>query len=201
VLAPELFDGFGVALVAAANLTFIDLDGVRDSDTGSLAPWAARMIATFDSWTEVSVSGRGVHIFCFGRLPGSGLANYLDGHPAQKVEAYSVGRFAYLTGQALEPVRPIVDRQRLVTLLAQHVRPLHAEPTTMARDAAPIPAGQRNDKLFRIARGFVRQGLSGSALEHALLAVSHRRCVPIPPDADVVKIARHAEQLPNRRPA
>src|SRR5262245_26614022 len=29
-LAPDLFDGFGVALVADARLVFIDLDGVRD---------------------------------------------------------------------------------------------------------------------------------------------------------------------------
>jgi hypothetical protein len=88
-----------------------------------------------------------------------------------------------------------------VALLAQHVRPLGSGTTSSApiRDDTPIPAGQRNDRLFRIARGFVRHGLSGRALEQALLAVSHRRCVPVPPDADVVKIARHAERLPDRR--
>jgi primase-polymerase (primpol)-like protein len=36
ITAPNLFDGFGVALVASANLTFIDLDDVRDPDTGEL---------------------------------------------------------------------------------------------------------------------------------------------------------------------
>jgi len=202
IMSPELFDGFGVVLVAAANLTFIDLDEVRDPDTGEIEPWAIRMVDTFDSWTEISVSGTGLHIFVHGRLPGPGLANYLDGDPEQKVEAYSVGRFAYLTGTALEPVRPLAERQRLVTLLAQHVHPLGSE-TSIApgRDKTPIPAGQRNDKLFRIARGFVRHGLSGQALEHALLAVSHCRCIPVPPDIDVVKIARHAERLPDRRPA
>jgi hypothetical protein len=204
IMAPTLFDGFGVALVASANLTFIDLDDVRDPDTGALAPWAERMVDTFDSWSEVSVSGTGLHIFCHGRLPASGVSNYLDGHPEQKVEAYSTGRFAYLTGQALEPVRPLAERQRLVTLLAQHVRPpgrMNADPSAIIRDETPIPAGQRNDKLFRIARGFVCHGLRGRALEQALLAVSHRRCVPVPPDIDVVKIARHAERLPDRRPA
>jgi hypothetical protein len=203
VMAPELFDGFGVALVALANLTFVDLDHVRDPDTGELEPWATRMVTTFDSWTEISVSGTGLHIFCYGRLPGSGIVNYLDGDPEQKVEVYDRSRFAYLTGRALDPVRPIMERQRLVTLLAQHVRPISAGSAShpSMRDDTPIPAGQRNDKLFRIARGFVRHGLSGRALEQALLAVSHRRCVPVPPDADVVKIARHAEQLPDRRPA
>jgi hypothetical protein len=204
VMAPELFDGFGVALVASANITFIDLDDVRDPDTGEVEPWARRLVNIFESWTEVSVSGEGLHIFVHGRLPGPGLSNYLDGDPEQKIEVYDRGRFAYLTGHALEPVRPIAERQRLVTILAQHVRPLGSGATTSSapmRDETPIPAGQRNDKLFRIARGFVHHGLRGRALEQALLAVSHRRCVPVPPDADVVKIARHAEQLTDRRPA
>ncbi len=63
-MAPELFDGFGVVLLPSAGVTFIDLDGVRDPDTGALAPWAVRMVAKMDSWTELSVSGTGLHIFC-----------------------------------------------------------------------------------------------------------------------------------------
>jgi hypothetical protein len=203
-LAPELFDGFGIVLTAPGGLTFIDLDRVRDPETGTLEAWAERMIATFDSWTEVSVSGTGVHIFCLGRLPGPGLVNYLDGDPAMKVEAYSTGRFAYLTGHVLHAA-PVAERQRLVTLLDAHVRPAGPSSapaaSTMPGVETPILAGARNDTLFRIARGFVLKGLRGEALEMALLAVSHRRCVPVPPDGDVVAIARHADRLPDRRPA
>ena len=198
-LAPELFSGFGVALVGGR--VFIDLDRVRDPDTGVIEPWALQMVTTFDSWAEVSVSGTGLHIFCFGRLPGSALVGYLDGDPARRVEVYDRGRFAYVTGHALEPVRPLAERQRLVTLLAQHVRPMNRGTTTTGRDDSPIPTGARNDALFRIARGFVRHGLRGRALEQALLAVNHRRCVPALPDVEVVQLARHAERLPDRRPA
>ena len=77
--------------------------------------------------------------------------------------------------------------------------PRATAPSTTGRPDAPIPAGSRNDALFRIARGFVLHGLRGTALSEALLAVSHRRCVPVPPDLDVLKIARHAERLPDRR--
>lgn len=204
-LAPELFDGFGIVLTAAAGLTFIDLDDVRDPETGALEGWAERMVDTFDSWTEVSVSGTEVHIFVAGRLPGAGLVNFLDGDPAMKIEAYSRARFAYLTGHVLHDA-PVAERQRLVTLLAANVRPAGASTVPSAgaiprASSAPIPAGARNDTLFRIARGFVLQGLRGEALAAALVAVAHRRCVPVPPDGDVVKIARHAEQLPDRRPA
>lgn len=204
-LEPELFDGFGIVLTAAAGLTFIDLDHVRDPETGALAPWAERMVNTFDSWTEVSVSGTGLHIFCRGQLPGAGFNSYLDGDPAMRIEAYSVARFAYLTGHVLHE-GPVAERQHLVTLLAASVRP--AGPSTVSPAGAtrgaemtPIPAGARNDTLFRLARGLVRRGLRGEALAAELVAVSHRRCVPVPPDGDVVRIARHAEQLPDRRPA
>jgi hypothetical protein len=199
-LAPELFDGFGVVLTAAAGITFIDLDDVRDPDTGSIvAPWAARLVDVMDSWTEISVSGTGLHIFALGRLPAGGLVNYLDGQADQHLEVYSAGRFAYLTGHVLDPVRPLADRQALITRLAAHVLPVTTPRRPAARSDAPILAGHRNDQLFRIARGFVLHGLHGAGLERALLEVSHRRCVPVPPDADVIKIARHAERLPDRR--
>jgi primase-polymerase (primpol)-like protein len=207
-LAPELFDGFGIVLTAAAGIAFIDLDHVIDPDTGAVAPWAMQMVTTFASFTEISCSGKGLHIFCRGQIPGGdGKVGSLDGALAHRIEVYSERRYAYLTGHPLGAPRPLAERQRLVTLLAAHVRP--AETTGNARDTvtgvsrpdAPILEGQRNDALFRVARGFVRHGLRGAALEAALLAVSHRRCVPVPPDPDVVKIARHAERLPDRRPS
>jgi primase-polymerase (primpol)-like protein len=111
VMAPDLFHGFGVVLTADAGITFIDLDDVRAPDTGAIEAWALAMVDRFDSWAEISVSGTGVHIFARGTLPGSGLSNYLDGDPARKVEVYSTGRFACLTGRALDPVRPIAERQ------------------------------------------------------------------------------------------
>ena len=71
IMAPDLFDGFGVALTG--GIIFVDLDDVRDPITGVIDEWALQLVVTFDSWAEVSVSGTGIHIFCFGRLPGSGL--------------------------------------------------------------------------------------------------------------------------------
>src|SRR5207344_3081678 len=83
IMAPGLFDGFGVVLTAAAGITFIDLDHVRDPDSGEIQAWALAVVDTFDSWAEISVSGTGLHIFVFGQLPGPGLNNYLDGDPTR----------------------------------------------------------------------------------------------------------------------
>jgi hypothetical protein len=205
IMAPHLFDGFGVALTSAARLTFVDLDDVRDPDTGIIEAWAVQMVEKVSSWSEVSVSGTGIHIFAHGLLPCPGRSGFLDGDPTRKVEVYSVGRFAYLTGCALDPVRPLAERQDLINLLAEHVDPPGRTPVTATRPPslgdAPIPEGHRNDQLFRIARSFVLHGLRGQALEAALVDVSHRRCRPVPPDAHVIAIARHAERLPDRRTA
>jgi putative DNA primase/helicase len=92
IMAPELFDGFGVALTREAGITFVDLDDVRDPDTGVIDPWVMQMVERFDSWAEISVSGTGLHIFCLGRLPGSGISNYLDGDPERKTEVYDRAR-------------------------------------------------------------------------------------------------------------
>jgi hypothetical protein len=203
IFAPGLFDGFGIVLTEATGITFVDLDDVRNPESGVIDPWAQKLIGTFSSWTEISASGEGVHIFAFGRLPCAGRVGYLDGDPACRIEVYDRARFAFLTGHVLEPERPLVNRQRIITILAECVLP-RAAPSTPPprpgpRDAGPIPQGQRNDVLFRTARGFVLKGLRGPALEAALLAVSHRRCVPVPPDIDVIKLARHAGRLPDRR--
>jgi len=101
-------------------------------------------------------------------------------------------------------VRPLAERQRLVDLLVQHVRPTAGGSSSLGapgRDDAPIPAGQRNDALFRIARGFVLRGLRGRDLEAALAAVNTRRCQPPLPAAEVAQLARHAERLPDRQSA
>src|SRR4029450_2314468 len=83
-LSPELFDGYGVALVG--SLLCIDPDDGRDPESGAMAPWAQRLVEVFASWAEVSVSGRGAHVFCRGQLPGAGVVGYLDGDPARQIE-------------------------------------------------------------------------------------------------------------------
>src|SRR5262245_30662834 len=98
IMAPELFDGYGVVLSEAAGLVFIDLDDVRDPDTGEVDLWAQQLVDVFNSFAEVSASGTGVHVFCGGRLPGPGLNSFLDGDGAQRIEVYDRGRFAFLTG-------------------------------------------------------------------------------------------------------
>src|SRR5215212_5005339 len=81
--------GIGFVFSSGDPFTGIDLDGVRDPDTGGLTEWARKVIDAFGGYTEVSPSGRGIHIYVKGDVPskrGSGI------------EIYSTKRFFTVTG-------------------------------------------------------------------------------------------------------
>jgi hypothetical protein len=52
-------------------LMLVDLDDVRDPETGELSPAAARIVDDLDAYTEVSQSGTGLHLFVRAMLPGN----------------------------------------------------------------------------------------------------------------------------------
>lgn len=83
--------GIGFALDEDAGWVVIDLDHCVDA-SGEIEPWARAIIATVDSYTEISPSGAGVHIFARGGLPRSGTR-------VGKVEMYTGGRFITVTGR------------------------------------------------------------------------------------------------------
>lgn len=81
--------GIGVVLTRAAAVTCIDLDRVLDATT--LDPRAARIVARCASWTEISPSGTGLHIFVAGGVPRA-----LKG---EQIEVYGDARYICVTGQ------------------------------------------------------------------------------------------------------
>jgi primase-polymerase (primpol)-like protein len=64
------FDGLGYVFAADADIVGIDIDGCRDPVTGEVAEWARQEIAKLNSFTEISLSGRGLHVFVRGKKPG-----------------------------------------------------------------------------------------------------------------------------------
>ncbi len=86
------WDGVGYVLTSGDPYTAIDLDGVRDPDTGAVEPWAQEVIENFGSYVEVSPSGKGVHIFIRGELTSK------EGKKRGGIEAYSMKRFFTVSG-------------------------------------------------------------------------------------------------------
>lgn len=96
------FSGLGFVLCEGDQLTAIDLDYCLD-DKGDVLPWAAEIVERFStSYIERSPSGRGLHIWCFGRPLTTGqreiLALNLDYKPRVEVYTFESPRFLTVTG-------------------------------------------------------------------------------------------------------
>jgi hypothetical protein len=119
--------GVGVVLTDATRVTCIDLDRVID-ELGILDPRASRIVERCDSWTEVSPSGRGLHIFVRGGVP--------TAIKGDQIEVYSRDRFICVTGHRW-PGTPDTLRDRQLYLNGLHQL---AHPPTSPR---PVYTGLR----------------------------------------------------------
>ena len=66
--ATEGFNGVGFVLTAEDPWTVIDLDHCRNKVTGGFQAWAREIISRLNSYTEISPSGGGVHIWTRGKI-------------------------------------------------------------------------------------------------------------------------------------
>lgn len=97
------FDGNGI----------IGVDFDHCIENGQLAPWVAKWVERFNSYTEISPSGTGIHIICIGTL---------NGKPSKKrkeVEIYDRARYFTMTGNPLDHVRPLQNAQDALDALYQ----------------------------------------------------------------------------------
>lgn len=108
----RLLTGIGFVLSANDPYAFIDLDdpfkGVSTIEGEEIAARHSKILQHFDSYSETSPSGKGVHIIVKGTVP--------DGKRRNKVEVYSTERYMTMTGATLYD-KPIADRNDLLTIL------------------------------------------------------------------------------------
>lgn len=126
------FAGIGFVFAAGGGLVGVDLDNcIQD---GQLDPGAAAWVERFNSYTEVSPSGKGLHIFCRGELPGKGVKRPL-------AEMYDRGRYFTITGDSYGPPRPLQPAQEAIDALYAE---LTARRDTDAGEAGETPTeGER----------------------------------------------------------
>ena len=88
--------GIGFALSESDGLAGLDLDHVIDPVTGELDPLALEVLEHFaGTYAEISPSGEGIRIFCYGKLARSGKCV----GTRKWLEAYaSIGRYLTVTG-------------------------------------------------------------------------------------------------------
>lgn len=106
--------GLGYVFTDTGPYVGVDLDDCRDPETGDVADWAATIIETLESFTEISPSGTGFHVLVEGSLP--------EGRNRKgNVEMYETARFFTVTGDIYRD-RGIEQREeKLVAVHAEHV--------------------------------------------------------------------------------
>ncbi|MBA3485459.1 MAG: PriCT-2 domain-containing protein [Pirellulales bacterium] len=138
------FDGIGIALGPLDDgrvLTGVDADDCRNVATGELSVDAEAVLSLLDSYAEVSPTGTGVKVLCFGALPHGRRSR---GH----YECYSSGRYFTVTGNRLASSR-------------DHVR--SAEPE-LAKFHATFIEPPKVEKATRVPTGEVDTALTVEAL-------------------------------------
>ena len=86
--------GIGFVLIEPNGITVVDLDKCRDPKTEIIQPWAVAIIRQLNSYTEISPSGTGVHIWTRAKVPPGGNRH-------GRVEMYTTARYMTVTGQVL----------------------------------------------------------------------------------------------------
>ena len=106
--------GIGFVLSEEDDFTCIDLD-VKDDTPPEVLDRFWKIVQAFDSYTERSRSGKGLHIWIRGKV---GMGCRRDG-----VEVYSQQRFIICTGDVLPGFnKPVEHRQELLDVLVSEIR-------------------------------------------------------------------------------
>lgn len=152
--------GIGFVLSGSDGIGGVDLDHVRDPDTGNLHPEAQALIDRFASYTEVSPSGTGIRIF--GHAPNlpKGRSGIYRGI---KVECYSKGRYLTVTGHRLNGHASLTSNG---DTLADVARALATSTTATSDvpDSTPSPETFGAEKYAEL----IRRILAGDVYHDAL---------------------------------
>lgn len=145
------FDGVGFVFTQSAGIVGIDLDHAIQDD-GTLENWAAVIVEAFGCYTELSVSGRGLHIFT--------RANLDKGTRKGNVEIYPSGRYFCMTGLLWnDDLTQIHERQNVLNNLIAQLKPkniLRKNPVPFRQPASVgeiVDCGLRNPKFARLWNG------------------------------------------------
>ncbi len=138
--------GIGFVLTNEDPYTVIDLDNPADPKHNFTPEQIAEVQAVhtkiaeaFASYSEVSPSGKGLHIWCKGFIA--------SGKRKKCTEMYSSGRYMTVTGQVFQNL-PIQPRQELINILWEELGGTDAAP---APDVASKPQTISDEELCRMA--------------------------------------------------
>lgn len=100
----------GLAFVLTEGLVFVDIDHVAD-ENGEIGEFALKLLEELpDTYAERSVSGKGLHIFCYGSLPEDAMKR----NDSLGLEMYDTRRFVCITGDIIGERTQILDYSEII---------------------------------------------------------------------------------------
>lgn len=181
----------------------IDIDAGYDED-GFLSDMCIDVMRRCKSYTELSKSGRGVHIYLKGNLPFKGKNN------RQGMEIYRSSRFFIVTGKKIifdeiienqdaidyvvSTYFPDVEKESNGTASPRIYTPIYPTPTpgcvSLQPTYPPIPQGLRNLSLTSLAGQLHTQGYKSKDIYAELMRANKAACKPPLPSGEVQNIVR-----------
>lgn len=149
------YAGLGFAFLPGDGLIGVDIDGAIDPETGEMSQLCADVLAMCPSFTEVSVSGTGVHIILAGEVApfkddAIGLEVYC-GHQFFTCSAQVLGEpreVAPADPEALQTMREWVEQSKAQQQAAKDAARAAKQPPPAPRPAPPSgqPSGRASGK-------------------------------------------------------
>jgi len=223
----KAFDRIGFMFRKEDGLVGIDLDGAIVGS--SLADWAQEIVEDFASYTEISPSGTGVHIFCKGDWPANGWHKIkigekpTNGSKQPGVEVYNHERyFTFTSNQISDSTALRVAGDALQRLFAKHHKKKQTATSSpksslsyqhtiqtplderirsyMARLDVSISGQHGHDRLLWAARCLVTGFNLSEAEAVGYLTEWNLSCLPPWPESEVVRKVNQAATTPCDKP-
>lgn len=166
------FRGIGFVVQESNGYVLIDIDKCRNKSTGVIADWAMQIIRKMNSYTEISISGTGIHIFVKGIKTKAGNKKKFEHGGA--IEIYDDARFFTMSGNRLDefPSDIIERKQEIAELCEQYLDDLqvldnnfvYSKSKLTDADIIKMASNDKNGKKFQ--EGFFGgHGADASATE------------------------------------
>lgn len=147
------FEGVGFEFDIADSVVGIDFDHCLHN--GQCDPWVEAWVNKLDSYTEISPSGEGLHVFCSAHLPGKAVKR-------KEAEIYDRGRYFTVTGNPYGPAKPLRAAQDVVNELYAELQARAQRQQERPTDQ-PATAGSTVDIEDAPLIGKMKKGKSGAA--------------------------------------
>jgi hypothetical protein len=204
--------GIGFMLSGFDPFFVIDLDGCVDRYT--VHSEALKLVQEFATYTELSPSGTGLHLFCEGVWKGDGAK--FDGLPwGGKAEVYGRARFMTVTFDQMprtplrsQPVDSEFVRTRL-SALTQPVEPgktpgtrvLHGARHGRRRDPRTVEQGERHNEVLSYAAALYAQGKERAEITKLVWDFNERFPDPMPRERFDPEVRKMLDWLEKRSAA